>query len=818
MPTIDDFGFTVEQKEFIKTIMEQRRQKTHKAFFDRYGVKDITELDFLFDKAKLYDELKEREKERKFVPSQKTLENFIGQEKAKEKICKIVYLLEKQRRDELKCCNAFCFAGEHGIGKVAIAQIFTKILFDKGLVTSSTPEVICADNLNGDDIKKIYGSNTAKVVVIKDTCSMYGSFFGHERIGFLHNLYTAMDKSPKTITIFCDTQTKLQSLLKEEKHLAGRVSAVIEFDHYSVDELYDILAVSLKKKEYAIDDGAVSELKRIIKHQTRLPEYSNARSLKMLMEKLLIIQATRTKEIFEDRVITLDDIYQYESQEKITRTMIDENNKEYEKKLNELIGLEGVKKQIKRLKAYALKNNSSSDNLNLHMCFTGNPGTGKTVVAKLVAGILYENGILPENKLIERDRSTLIGKYVGQTAPLVREAVNASLGGVLFIDEAYALNSNGVEEDYGQEAIAELLKCMEEQRGQFAVIFAGYKNETLAMIESNPGLKSRINRYVDFPNYSRDELIQITRYMVKQDGYYCSNSVVNKVCDIVEINKEENNYGNARDVRNILESLYEIQAERTISNTRNRRIILADVESFIVDNRVKITNNKLTDIGETKASLTDLYAKTSKPTQVDCEFIEERTVLIKNMKNGKENGEGTGFFISNSGIILTNDHVVRGSDEIRVRLSLYLKNGSKTYKECFAKIYKTNKEQDVAILKIDEKGEYPFIPMSSSIPNALTPVIMGGYPYGASRLNDISFSEGVVQSINKDSALKEGQETVDRIYVDIVGVPGNSGSALINKATGEVVGIYSGASIHHQHGIAHEMKYAMPIKYAWELL
>ena len=147
-----------------------------------------------------------------------------------------------------------------------------------------------------------------------------------------------------------------------------------------------------------------------------------------------------------------------------------------------------------------------------------------------------------------------------------------------------------------------------------------------------------------------------------------------------------------------------------------------------------------------------------------------------------------------------------------------MKNGSKTYKECIATIYKTNEEQDVAILKINEKGEYPFIPMAASVPSVLTPVIMGGYPYGASRLNDISFSEGVIQSINKDAALKEGKETVDRIYVDIVGVPGNSGSALISKTTGEVVGIYSGASIHRQHGVTHEMKYAMPIKYAWDLL
>ena len=111
-----------------------------------------------------------------------------------------------------------------------------------------------------------------------------------------------------------------------------------------------------------------------------------------------------------------------------------------------------------------------------------------------------------------------------------------------------------------------------------------------------------------------------------------------------------------------------------------------------------------------------------------------------------------------------------------------------------------------------------FFCLAKTIPEVLTPVIMGGYPFGASRLNDISFSEGVVQSTNKDAALKEGKEKVDRIYVDIVGVPGNSGSALISKKTGEVVGIYSGASLHRQYVTTHQMKFAMPIKYAWDLL
>lgn len=820
MKGLEDFGFTEEQKEYIKGIMEQRRLKTHKAFFDRYGVKDLGELDSLFGKAKLYDELKEKEKERRFVPSQRSLSNFIGHQKVKKEINKIICLLEKQRRDEMKCCNVFCFMGEPGIGKSAIAELFTKILYDKNLITVSKPEVYCADNLGNDDLKKIYGSDVSKVVVIKDTCSMYGTFFGRERIGFLRSFYSAIDKSKNIITIFCDTKPKLQALLKEEKQLAGRVSSIIDFESYSYEELFNILAISLKKKEYEIGEEAVPELKLVIKHMTKLPEYSNVRSLKVLLEKLLIIQAARTKNAFEDRTITLDDLYQYEEQERITRIMIDEQGKESEKKLNELIGLDSVKKQIKRLKAYALKNLKTSDNINLHMCFTGNQGTGKTEVAKLVAGILYENGILPENKLIERDRSTLIGKYIGQTAPLVREAVCESLGGVLFVDEAYSLfTGDDDSKDYGQEAISELLKCMEEFRGQFAVIFAGYKNETLKMIESNPGLKSRINHYVDFPNYTHDELVEIAKYMLKRDGYKCSESVISKLCKIAEIHKEEDNYGNAREVRNIIESLYEIQAERTINNIDDKRIIVADLDTYIKENNIKLTDKKESEIGENKETLKTLYSLSSEPPVINPSYIEERVVLIKNTKNGKPNGEGTGFLFSETGTIATNNHVVEGSDELIVRKTLFLTSGEKVYKEYKATICKTNKDRDVAVIRITDLDiKTPYFKLSEKLPEVMTSIIMGGYSFGASRLNSISFSEGFVQAINKDTQLIGELKNIERIYVDIKGVPGNSGGAIISKETGEVLGVYSGASIHRQQGVTHEMKFAMPIQYVWDLI
>jgi ATP-dependent Clp protease ATP-binding subunit ClpA len=173
---------------------------------------------------------------------------------------------------------------------------------------------------------------------------------------------------------------------------------------------------------------------------------------------------------------------------------------EGEQKLRKLIGLAPVKKSIEKIKAYALANKNSKD-INLHMCFYGNPGTGKTEVARIIAQILYENKILPSNKVVEVDREGLIGQYVGETPIKTKEKIQEAMGGVLFVDEAYALiPKDGSGFDYGHEAISTLIKAMEDNRGKFCVILAGYKNEMHKMIESNPGFKSRIQFERDFPN------------------------------------------------------------------------------------------------------------------------------------------------------------------------------------------------------------------------------------------------------------------------------------------------------------------------------
>ena len=257
---------------------------------------------------------------------------------------------------------------------------------------------------------------------------------------------------------------------------------------------------------------------------------------------------------------------------------------EQEEKLNELIGLNGIKESVKKIKAYALSN-KGSDALNLHMCFYGNPGTGKTEVARIIAGILYENKILPSNKVIEVDRSDLVGEFVGTTAPKTMDVISQAMGGVLFIDEAYSLAPKEVKFDYGHEAVATLIKAMEDKRGKFCVILAGYKNQMQDMLSTNPGFKSRIQFELEFPNYSRDELQDITSLMLKNRNYTINDRALQKVLDISDAKRREPNFANAREIRNILDGVIMCQNLRTLG-TEDNEVGIADVNKYVEDSNI----------------------------------------------------------------------------------------------------------------------------------------------------------------------------------------------------------------------------------------
>lgn len=261
-----------------------------------------------------------------------------------------------------------------------------------------------------------------------------------------------------------------------------------------------------------------------------------------------------------------------------------------QEELNRLIGLTSVKSEIESLSNYvkiqALRQRQgmATTPVSLHCVFTGNPGTGKTTVARIVAAIYKELGVLKSGHLVETDRSGLVAEYVGQTAVKTNKIIDEALDGVLFIDEAYSLL--GGENDFGNEAISTLLKRMEDDRDRLVVILAGYTDEIKDFIESNPGLQSRFNRYIQFDDYNTEDLIEIFKLSLRKSQYKIKRDALAKLQSLIEdevLNKDEHS-GNGRFVRNLFERIIQRQANRlaklaSISNDDLSIITIDDIHT-----------------------------------------------------------------------------------------------------------------------------------------------------------------------------------------------------------------------------------------------
>lgn len=356
-------------------------------------------------------------------------------------------------------------------------------------------------------------------------------------------------------TIITDTnKQKIDELFSTNSTLRDKI---FDFELYttaeSSQEVYQKILDSLRKDYILSADFEITLLDYVNEtyNKTTLsaPEYINATIEKILFNK-------------NEEAITSNTIPPFERNKSINEIFKD---------LNSLVGLKNVKTMLKDLVSLIQFKNKAEDDIkikdtNLHMVFLGNPGTGKTTVARMIAEILYNLDYIEQNKLIEVSAKDLIGQYVGQTAPKTMSVIERALGGVLFIDEAYSLASKpGNTSSFNDECIATLIQAMENYRDNLVVIFAGYSKEMDAFLKSNSGIVSRIGYTMEFKDYTVNELITILKSMFEKSGFVINDDAIEKAKQIILEFKDTEGFGNARFVRN----LYEKSVIKHASNVQN---------------------------------------------------------------------------------------------------------------------------------------------------------------------------------------------------------------------------------------------------------
>lgn len=352
----------------------------------------------------------------------------------------------------------------------------------------------------------------------------------------------------------------------------GMVRSIVLSEHLLEKVYTDTIPFSMKYFVLSDAAGKIKDNKR------RTIKYIN--TFRLLGQEFIAVFSECSPELVEKFTAYIGILEKYAKEYGLLADSFGKKEIKTEKKtieealesLNSLTGLEEVKKDVGTLvnlmKVQQIRTEMGMKvpSVSKHLVFSGNPGTGKTTVARLLAGIYNSLGILSKGHLVEVDRAGLVSGYIGQTATKVNEVVESALGGILFIDEAYTLTANKGQGDFGQEAVDTLLKAMEDNRDNLVVIVAGYTDLMEEFLNSNPGLRSRFNKFIQFEDYTAEQLLDIIKNMAKKQDYILTEEAKEKTLlyfqKVIE-NKPEN-FANARDARNFLERAMAKQAGRIV--------------------------------------------------------------------------------------------------------------------------------------------------------------------------------------------------------------------------------------------------------------
>ena len=543
-----------------------------------------------------------------YVPAVRTLDEilsdldkYIGMDAVKKAVREMAYAIqnniqraERGLGEQEKMGMHIILTGNPGTGKTTIARKLGEILAAIGYLDSG--HVVEVDRAQ---MVSQYQGETPKVVDRLCDKALGGILFvdeaytlapvsqGGERDNqgaqALEKLMKRMeDDRGRFVVIAAGYRTEMENLFRINPGFRSRFNYFLDIDDYTPEQLLQIMLLFAQEKKYVFEPKAEELTRKMITelYNSRDKDFANGRTMRQLFDKICSKQAERLQKVTistmtneELMTITVDDI-PYEAPQAVDYTQC-------LTKLDGLVGLSAVKKEILNLSAYLnlqIKRGEQNTFSGKHYVFTGNPGTGKTTVARIMADVFRTLGIVSRGQLVEADRSKLVSGYSGQTAIKTNQLIDTALGGVLFIDEAYTLKSND-NDAFGNEAIDTLLKRLEDDRGKFICIVAGYTDQMHDFIDSNPGLKSRFTQTIHFDDYTPDELTEIFLNLAKGKNFTVdqeTQGAIHRQFEQLYLRRDKN-FGNAREARRIFDETVEKQSQRLIGEINNPQFNEADM-------------------------------------------------------------------------------------------------------------------------------------------------------------------------------------------------------------------------------------------------